>query len=82
MAEQKFELELAKRISDGTESGRIKTKNGHTVRIICWDAKGMYPLVGLIDGGAYENVNMWTTEGKVDFRYDYHSPFDLIIETD
>lgn len=82
MAEQKFELELAKRISDGTESGHIKTKNGQSVRIVAWDVKGLYPLAGLIDGGEYENINLWTNEGKTDFRFGFHSPFDLIIETD
>ena len=82
MTQKDFDLQQALQITRGNENGNIKTKNGQIVRIVAWDAKGLYPLVGLIDGGAYENVNMWTNEGKVDFRYDYHSPFDLIIETE
>ena len=82
MTQKKFELETAKKISDGTENGHIKTKNGQNVRIIAWDVKGLYPIAGLIDGGEYENVDLWTNEGKTDFRFNYHSPFDLVIETE
>ena len=34
-----FDVEMAKKISDNDIEGRIETRDGRSVRIICWDAK-------------------------------------------
>ena len=44
-----FDLERAKRIQEGKEEGKITTRDGSSVRIICWDVKGpTYCLIALI----------------------------------
>ena len=45
-----FEVELAKRIQNGECEGRIVTRDGRRVRIVCWDRKDVeFPIVALID---------------------------------
>ena len=44
-----FDLERAKRIQEGKEEGKITTRDGSSVRIVCWDVKGpTYCLIALI----------------------------------
>ena len=44
-----FDLERAKRIQEGKEEGKITTRDGSSVRIICWNVKGpTYCLIALI----------------------------------
>ena len=44
-----FDLERAKRIQKGKEEGKITTRDGSSVRIVCWDVKGpTYCLIALI----------------------------------
>lgn len=44
-----FDLERAKRIQEGKEEGKITTKSGINVRIVCWDFKdNIYSIIGLI----------------------------------
>lgn len=54
------------------------TKDGRAVRILCTDAKGDYPVVGLLrlrDGT--DDTNKWTTEGSF-YRWDNPSNLDLV----
>ena len=47
-------------------SRKVVTKNGYPVRIICTDAKGICPVVGLV---AYENYELAfniTKDGRID----------------
>ena len=53
-----FDLELAK------AGHPVQTRDGRAVRIICWDAKGLHPVVGLVllkDG--QEQTYAWTKRG-------------------
>lgn len=43
----------------------LKTRSGQPVRILCDDAKGAYPVVGLIDRGADEIPCTWTQRGEM-----------------
>ena len=44
-----FDLERAKRIQEGKEEGKITTKDGDSVRIVCWDLKNsIYPIIGIV----------------------------------
>ena len=44
-----FDLERAKRIQEGKEEGKITTRDGSSVRIVCWDVKDpTYCLIALI----------------------------------
>jgi hypothetical protein len=54
------------------------TRDGFDVRIIATDAKGTYPIVGLVDVGNAEYAHHWTEDGKADFRRHVRSNYDLI----
>lgn len=59
-----FEIERAKRISEGKERGQIITSEGEKVRIICWDRKGPNPIVALSDYSSdYEHLGTYTPKG-------------------
>lgn len=54
------------------------TRDGFGVRIIATDAKGCYPIVGLVDVGNAEYSRQWTEDGKADYRHYVKSNYDLI----
>lgn len=75
-----FNLELAKAITKGEKEGRVVTRDGNPVRIICWDAKDKdFPIVGLIDVGKREISHIYKNNGSFsyDTREDCH---DLFLE--
>lgn len=74
-----FVLDLAKDIQAGKSKARIVTRDGHSVRIVCWDAKGDYPLIGLIDMIYSEFPARFTAEGRYDLRKNVKSNYDLLI---
>ena len=47
-------------------SRKVVTKDGRKVRIICTDAKGLCPIVRLVDYGKYEVALNVTKNGKID----------------
>ena len=52
-----FEVELAKKISNGEVEGRIVTRDGRSVRIICWDRKDKdFPIVSLAGNSESECI--------------------------
>lgn len=59
-----FEVELAKKISNGEVKGRIVTRDGRSVRIICWDRKGVNPIVALIEQQNGEEVSYYPKNGS------------------
>lgn len=82
MIQVAFTEERAKDIKKSKFFGKIKTRDGDPVRILCFNAKGMYPIVGLIDKGADEVPMSYTREGKCDWRPNVTSNYDLVIETE
>ena len=45
---------------------KIRTRDGHEVRIICTDAKDDYPIIGLVTNSAGdEHIVLYTLEGKL-----------------
>ena len=82
MTESKFNESLAREITAKKMYGRIKTRDGYTVRIVCWDAKGWRPIVGLIDLGDIEMPMKFTRDGKCDTRPYVATNNDLVIETE
>lgn len=68
-----FDLEKAK------AGAKVCTKNGLSVRIICFDMKDdKYPLVALIDEGDSETVYSFTEDGKQYTSSDFND-FDLML---
>lgn len=60
-----FDLELAKKITNGEIEGRIVTREGRNVRVICWDKKDKdYPIVCLVNDDFEENIKTYTTQGE------------------
>lgn len=43
-----FDIEMAKKITNGEVEGKVVTRNDGNARIICWDAEGDQPIIALI----------------------------------
>src|SRR5690606_28514871 len=57
----------------------VKNKLGHDVRILCVDARGNHPIVGLVQRDESDIVNTYTKEGKyIQVAADEHS-HDLVL---
>jgi len=73
---REFNLEEAK------AGAEICDRSGNDIRIICFDAKGINPIIGLYtevddeDGSEYEEVSMYRINGE----YDNVSKFDLMMK--
>ena len=50
-------------ITKAREGMKAQTKSGKKVRILCYDKKGLYPVLGLV--GEDESINSWTKEGHL-----------------
>lgn len=75
-----FEVELAKKITNGECDGRIVTRDGMNARIICWDKKSgsRYSIVALLDVDTEEFIFTYTVNG---FEVvDIESETDLFLE--
>lgn len=66
-----FDLERAKRITSGIELGKIVTRDGSNVRIVCFDVKGEAPILGLIDKEDREGFQYYDERGKIP-AYEYN----------
>lgn len=74
-----FDLELAKRITNGEAEGRIITRVGNSVRILCFDVIGnQYKICALLHGGESEEPEVFTEKGLL---YDNQTDdLDLMLE--
>lgn len=63
---------------DPLYKGTLKTTGGYSVRILCTDALGPYPIVGLIRMGAREYAMSWSKNGKC--LTGFHHVDDLVIK--
>ena len=73
-----FNLEKAKRITEGKDEGKIVTRKGKDVRILCFDALGKYSIVALVKFDENnEEVKTFRNNGCC---HDYESDGDLLIE--
>lgn len=75
-----FDLELAKKITNKEIKGRIVTRKGEEVRIICLDAKTKYPIICLIEKLCGEEVIVMYMDNGHAVDISKHSSFDLHIE--
>lgn len=70
-----FDLERAKRIQEGKEEGKITTRDGKNVRIVCWDTKTpIYCLVVLI--------TLHPIDCEICKFYDKHGCYDVEFRED
>jgi len=65
MKKIEFNLELAKKIESGEMNGRITTRYGLPVRILCFDAKteDKLNIIALVDFGSHETIFSYTDTG-------------------
>lgn len=61
-----FDISMAKKLQNGEVEGRIVTRDGRRVRIVCFDRKDLFfPIIGLIDNGGSEIYNVYPNNGRV-----------------
>lgn len=75
-----FEVELAKKITNGEVNGNIVTRDGRNARVICWDKKSdsIYNIVALLDEKIMERILTYTINGSEADGKD--SDNDLMLE--
>ena len=75
-----FDLETAKKIQAGEVKGKVKTRNGHKVRIVLWNKKDEdgYVILALIDKPGTEYVVSYTLNGEI--TKGYEGELDLVLE--
>lgn len=78
LAKVPFETGLAKKITNGEVEGRIVTRDGRIVRIVCFDAIREDKLVVLVPEGRIEKTYNYTPDGRVFLNN--NSPLDLMLE--
>ena len=72
MKTKTFDLESAK------NGAKVVTRDGRPARIVCWDAKGIYPIVALVSGKNFELAQSYTEDGKYNVDCD-KSIEDLLL---
>lgn len=74
-----FDLELSKEITNGEVEGRIITRVGNSVRILCYDVIGnKYKICGLVHNGKSEDPDVFTEQGL--FYEGQTDDLDLMLE--
>lgn len=74
-----FDIERAKRITNGKEDGKIITRNGDKVRILSFDRKDEFrPIIALVNNGAMEVVYALSLRGKLSMEDDINKN-DLML---
>lgn len=80
MIQVPFNVGMAKKIQSGKVDGRIVSRDGRNVRVVCWDRKsGVTPLLALYEQeNGTEAVNSLTINGRL-FK-DIDTILDLFLE--
>lgn len=75
-----FDVEIAKKITNGEVNGNIVTRDGRNARVICWDKKSdsIYNIVALLDEKIMERILTYTINGSEADGKD--SDNDLMLE--
>ena len=71
-----FDLDMAEKIFSGEIEGKIKTRNGSDIRIICLDRKSIFPIVAL--KGIPEDIIEYNAGGR--FHKVGECGLDLVLE--
>ncbi len=54
-----FDIKYKEKIQSGKY--QVQTKDGHNVRVVCWDADEYFPIVVIDSGIAYQYNLFWKT---------------------
>lgn len=74
----KFDISLAKKIQNKEFEGKIVTRDGRNVRILCFDRNSIDCIVVLIDNKSWEMIESYTLDGAL-YDLGIESPLDLFI---
>lgn len=74
----KFDISLAKKIQNKEIEGKIVTRDGRNVRILCFDRNSIDCIVVLIDNKSWEMIESYTLDGAL-YDLGIESPLDLFI---
>lgn len=77
-----FEVGMAKKITNGEIEGKIVTRSGKNVRIVCFDKKSVlnrYPILALIESDEGETSYQFNYKGYTNF-VGLETKFDLLFE--
>lgn len=75
-----FDVETAKKIQSGEIDGKIVTRDGHSVRVICWDRKDDFPIVILISIGNLEAILVSVKSNGRYLSENKDHDFDLFLQ--
>lgn len=75
-----FDIELAKKIQEGEYPGKIVTRDGKDVRIVCFDAFNAYSLVVLIRDKSSEYPGMYNEVGQMSWSDESEQKSDLVLQ--
>jgi hypothetical protein len=76
-----FEVELAKKITNGECDGRIVTRDGKHARVVCWDKiDENSPIVALLKYREKEVVEIFMIDGRWHCDDGEESNLDLLLE--
>ncbi|WP_415954847.1 hypothetical protein [Phocaeicola coprophilus] len=74
-----FDVEMAKKITNGEVEGRVVTRDGRSVRILCFDRKGKSPIITLVlVDGKEEGFTPYLLDGRL--KPEKEDRFDLMLE--
>lgn len=75
-----FEAERAKRIQAGDEPGEIVTRDGRSVRVVCWDRENQfYPIIALVRDADSPSEGIYSVGIDGAAYKDERSEHDLMI---
>ncbi len=74
-----FNTKMARHIKHEVINGEVRTLEFRRVRLLVFNAKGDFPVVGLVEVGDQEVVMQWTRDGKCDVRANVTTGNDLLL---
>lgn len=79
LTEIPFNVKMARHIKHEVIKGEVRTLEFRKVRLLVFNAKGNFPIVGLVEIDNQEIAMQWTSEGKHDVRDNVTTGNDLLL---
>lgn len=79
LTEIPFNIKMARQVKHEIIKGEVRTLEFRKVRLLIFNAKGDFPVVGLVEVGDQEVAMQWTRDGKRDVRANVTTGNDLLL---